>query len=120
MSVLSVLIRADSLSYCRAALVVLTMLHPWIAAWYNVSYTNSMKTAISLPDELFALAETEAKKLGLSRSELYARALSQFVKLRQSETITERLNQVYSEVSSELDPSLSHMQILSLPPKEKW
>ena len=79
-----------------------------------------MKTAISLPDELFLQTETEAKKLGLSRSELYARALSQFVKLRQSESITERLNQVYSEVSSELDPALSYMQFLSLPPQEKW
>ena len=81
-----------------------------------------MKTAISLPDELFAQAEIEAKRLGVSRSELYSRALSEFVRRRQSDDITERLNSVYSEVSSELDPALFRLQLLSLPKesKDKW
>lgn len=79
-----------------------------------------MKTAVSLPDELFAQAEKEAKRLGVSRSELYARAISAFVSRRQFDTVTERLNQVYAEVSSELDAALLHMQLLSLPPHDKW
>ena len=36
-----------------------------------------MKTAISLPDELFAAAEKLAERLGVSRSQLYATALAE-------------------------------------------
>ncbi len=79
-----------------------------------------MKTAISLPDALFEQGEAEAKKLGVSRSELYARALSAFVLSRQANTVTERLNRVYSADSAEIDPVLFEMQLRSLPPKEKW
>ena len=39
----------------------------------------SMKTAVSLPDELFRQAEAAAKKLRMSRSKLYATALSEFL-----------------------------------------
>jgi hypothetical protein len=38
-----------------------------------------MKTAVSLPDPLFRRAEKAAKRLGISRSELYARALGEFL-----------------------------------------
>jgi predicted DNA-binding protein len=44
--------------------------------WYNQSYTLNMKTAISLPDEVFESAEQLAKRLGKSRSELYALAIN--------------------------------------------
>lgn len=38
-----------------------------------------MKTAVSIPDDTFEKGELLAKKLGLSRSALYARALDQLV-----------------------------------------
>jgi len=38
-----------------------------------------MKTAVSVPDPLFQRAERTAKRLGISRSELYARALNDFL-----------------------------------------
>ena len=78
-----------------------------------------MKTSVSLPDELFYQAEIEARHLGVSRSELYARAISEYMRHRQSDDITARLNKVYLEISSELDPVLARMQILSLP-KNDW
>ena len=59
------------------------------------------------------------ERLGVSRSEFYARAISAFVMRGQSGGTTERLNQVYSEVSSELDPALFQLQLLSLPPTDK-
>ena len=79
-----------------------------------------MRTAVSLPDELFTQAEHEAKRLGVSRSELYARAISAFVLHSHAAAVTERLNQVYADDSSGPDPALLHMQLLSLPPAEKW
>jgi hypothetical protein len=38
-----------------------------------------VKTAVSVPDSLFRRAEKTAKRLGISRSELYARALDEFL-----------------------------------------
>lgn len=42
-------------------------------------YTSTMKTAISLPDELFARVETSAQKLGLNRSQFFATAAEHYL-----------------------------------------
>jgi hypothetical protein len=78
-----------------------------------------MKTAVSVPDELFRQAEAEAKKLRISRSKLYSTALSEFLDRKRSKSITERLNEVYSKQDSKLDPALERMTLESLR-KERW
>ncbi len=80
-----------------------------------------MKTAISIPDDIFAAAEKAAKKLGVSRSELYTNAVREFVERYGREGITEKLNEVYSgsDVEVSLDKSLTEMQAASLP-REEW
>jgi metal-responsive CopG/Arc/MetJ family transcriptional regulator len=78
-----------------------------------------MKTAISLPDQLFRLAETAARKLRMSRSELYATALKEFLERRQTSKITERINRVYSKEPSKLDPALHSAQMRSIE-REDW
>ncbi len=78
-----------------------------------------MKTAISIPDPVFKSAETLAKRLGLSRSELYSRAIVDFVDAHRDDAITEALNAVYANESSAIDPILWQMQMASLP-KEDW
>jgi metal-responsive CopG/Arc/MetJ family transcriptional regulator len=78
-----------------------------------------MKTAISLPDDLFRMAETAARKLRMSRSKLYAVAISEFLERRRASNITDRLNKIYSKERSELDPALRSAQIRSLE-KENW
>ena len=78
-----------------------------------------MKTAISLPDKLFQAAEAFAQEQGLSRSELYARALLLFLQAQRYEGITELLNQVYAEESSTLDPALKAAQARALP-QDAW
>ena len=69
-----------------------------------------MKTAISLPDPLFASADALAKRLGISRSELYATALAEYVAKFQAAKVTERLNAVYGDDPSRLEPRLSRAQ----------
>ncbi len=69
-----------------------------------------MKTAVSIPDDVFASAEDLARRLSISRSELYARALSDLIKRQQGASITECLNEVYADQSSALDPKLSAAQ----------
>jgi hypothetical protein len=56
-----------------------------------------MKTTVSLPDELFRQAETTAKNLRVSRSKLYAAALTEYLNRRCDESVTERLYKVYSK-----------------------
>lgn len=69
-----------------------------------------MKTAISLPDPLFASADALARRLGVSRSELYATALAEYVAKFQAAKVTERLNAVYGNEAGRLDPRLTRAQ----------
>lgn len=78
-----------------------------------------MKTAISLPDSVFEEAEIVARQLGLSRSELYTRALQAYLRKYNRRQMLNQLNQVYSQESSALNPELARMQLMSLP-HEDW
>jgi hypothetical protein len=89
------------------------------ALGYNSGYTERVKTAVSVPDDLFRLAESTARHLGVSRSELYAKALAAFLKQQDGSAITERLNNVYSRKPAKLDPGLHRGQMRSLP-KDGW
>jgi metal-responsive CopG/Arc/MetJ family transcriptional regulator len=64
----------------------------------------SMKTAVSIPDDLFAEADALAKKQRRSRSGLYARALREYVDRHSPDSITAALNAYCAEESTELDP----------------
>jgi metal-responsive CopG/Arc/MetJ family transcriptional regulator len=73
-----------------------------------------MKTAISLPDELFESADALAERLGMSRSELYATAVAEYLAKHRDEDVTARLNEVYADEPSGIGPSLRHAQARSL------
>lgn len=87
--------------------------------WYNRSHTTTMKTAISIPDELFESGERLAWRLGMSRSELYATALRKYVQEHRSEGITERLDAIYGTETSSLDSATARLQARSLP-EDAW
>jgi metal-responsive CopG/Arc/MetJ family transcriptional regulator len=70
-----------------------------------------MKVAISLPDPVFRAAETLARKLKKSRSELYAEAIAAYVGARGAKALTARLNDVYGKQSSGIDPALKYAQL---------
>lgn len=59
-----------------------------------------MKTAISLPDELYAAAEKTARSMGIPRSQLFAKALEEFIEHHKREKITEKLNEVYDNAAT--------------------
>ena len=83
---------------------------------YNLSYTISMKTAISIPDKIFEAAEKAAKRLGVSRSELYVNAIQEYLAQHSDEHVTEELNNIYSnsKADNQLDSALGKMQSNSL------
>jgi metal-responsive CopG/Arc/MetJ family transcriptional regulator len=78
-----------------------------------------MKTAISLPDGLFQAAERAARRLGISRSEFYQRALASFLERQRDALLTDALNEVYRTEAPAVDPILDRMQRASLP-RESW
>jgi metal-responsive CopG/Arc/MetJ family transcriptional regulator len=78
-----------------------------------------MKTAISLPDDLFRAAERVAKKKGLSRSELYATALAALLRQEDDDDVTAQLNRVYGASPATLDESLAALPARVLE-REDW
>ncbi len=75
---------------------------------------QSMKIAISIPDNLFADAEALAMQLRVPRSQLYALALSEFIANRDEDVMVRQLNAVYAEQESSIEPALLHAQLSSL------
>lgn len=70
-----------------------------------------MKVAISLPDPVFSAAEKLAHRLRVSRSQLYAQAIEEYLGKRQDSLITERLNAIYAAEQEALDPALAAAQM---------
>ncbi|MBI4662584.1 MAG: ribbon-helix-helix protein, CopG family [Verrucomicrobia bacterium] len=79
-----------------------------------------MKTEISLPDAMFQAAERLARRLGISRSQLFQRALQQYLRDQRQLGVTEALDEIYAaEPKSRVRPILSRFQMASLP-REEW
>lgn len=80
-----------------------------------------MKTAISIPDQVFKSAEQLASRLRVSRSELYSKALKAFLEEHRDDQVTSRLNELYGPgtESSSLPPDLASMQQRSVS-RDEW
>lgn len=78
-----------------------------------------MKVAVSIPEDVFDSAESLGKRLGVSRSRLYATALAEFIAKHQGRKITERLNSVYADQESRLEKPLRRLQGRSIA-GESW
>jgi hypothetical protein len=85
----------------------------------NSSYSSAMKVAVSVPDPVFEAGERVAKRLGVSRSHLYARALKAYVGRYGGQDITEQLNSVYAGQSSDLDAVIESLSLEVLK-REPW
>ncbi len=68
---------------------------------------------------MFKAADKLAKKLHVSRSELYSKAVAAFVAKHDDEAIIAALNDVYREDPSGLDPLLKAAQARAVA-KEPW
>ena len=63
-----------------------------------------MKTAISVPDDVFESAERLARRERRSRSEIYSTAVREYVARHSPDEITDALNRVVTEVGLSRDP----------------
>ena len=77
-----------------------------------------MKTAISISDETFQEAEETAKEMGISRSELYTKALQKFLKEKRDQKLIDELNTFYANEDNR-DAGFERMQLLSLKAQDK-
>jgi len=66
-----------------------------------------MKTAISLPDDVFEQADSLAKRMKMSRSQLYSRALTEYVARHAPDVVTEALDRLSAELGVEPDEFVS-------------
>ncbi len=72
-----------------------------------------VKTAISLDESLFREAEDWAGKFGVSRSQLFARAVEEYVRRHENEELVRRLNEAHADGPDEEDKeALRHGQAL--------
>lgn len=62
-----------------------------------------MKTAVSIPDDVFEKVERLARRGRRSRSEVYSAALREYVARHSPDEVTEAMNRVVAEVESETD-----------------
>jgi metal-responsive CopG/Arc/MetJ family transcriptional regulator len=65
-----------------------------------------MKTAISLDDELLQQVDKTARRMGLSRSRLFALAVADFLQRQRQEQMLHRLNEVYASVMESAEKRL--------------
>jgi metal-responsive CopG/Arc/MetJ family transcriptional regulator len=66
-----------------------------------------MKTAVSVPDEVFRAAERQARRVKKSRSQLYAEALSEYLARHAPEEVTEAMNRVLEKLREPTDSFVS-------------
>jgi predicted transcriptional regulator len=78
-----------------------------------------MKTAISLPDEVFEAADLLAAKMKMSRSQLYVTALEKFIKENQESDITARINDYIDKHGQPVDELFINGSLAEMR-KEKW
>ncbi|MBI4715073.1 MAG: ribbon-helix-helix protein, CopG family [Nitrospirae bacterium] len=65
-----------------------------------------MKTAISIPDDLYEMVEELSEKLHLSRSRIFSEAVRDYLAKRRNEEILRQINVVYSEAETEEDKTI--------------
>jgi hypothetical protein len=78
-----------------------------------------MKTAVSVPEDVYEEAEKLAGGMKISRSELYSRALREFVYRHAPNRVTEALDRLVDECEEPIDTFVSEAARRSLE-RSEW
>lgn len=78
-----------------------------------------MKTAISVPNDVFELSEKLAEKLKISRSAVFAMGVKKLAEEHDEEELIAQINRVCEKVDTSLDPAVRQYQNRMLR-REKW
>jgi predicted transcriptional regulator len=74
-----------------------------LASRRKCGYTFGMKTAVSIPNELFDVAERLARRTRKTRSRLFSDALREYVARRSPDKITETMDEALAEIGESND-----------------
>ena len=77
-------------------------------------YTKGMKTAVSIPDDVFAGAERLAKRTKKSRSRLFSDAVREYLARHAAEEVTETMNRVCAGLERSADEFTSAAALRTL------
>lgn len=66
-----------------------------------------MKTAVSIPDDLFRRADQLAQRLGKSRSQVYREALAEYLWRREPRSVTGAIDELVDELGPSADAWLA-------------
>ena len=84
-----------------------------------LGYTFGMKTAVSIPDQVFEEAERLARRLKKSRSEVYSHALAEYLARHGSNHVRELMDRALDEIGEERDDFVTTASRLRLE-KSQW
>lgn len=62
-----------------------------------------MKTAVSIPDDVFEEAERLARRTKRSRSDIFSRALAEYVARHSPDRVTEAMDRALAELGEPMD-----------------
>src|SRR5687767_14927540 len=71
----------------------------------DCSYTPGMKTAVSVPNDVFERADRLARSTGRSRSEVYSEALTEYLSRHAPDEVTETLDRVVAALGKDAAPN---------------
>lgn len=72
-----------------------------LPAWHNRVVLLAMKTAISLPDDTFRRIDDAAKRMGVSRSEVFMRAAERWLDAMEDDDTTDAINRAISGLEAD-------------------
>jgi predicted transcriptional regulator len=78
-----------------------------------------MKTAISIPDEVFRDADELATRTGTSRSALYSRAIAEYVDRHSSDSVTAAMDSALLLLDEGIDPFVTEASLSALA-RSEW
>jgi hypothetical protein len=79
-----------------------------------------MKTAVSLPDELFREADQAAKRLKVTRSDLYRRALEAYLGSLRGKDVTASYNAAFGDAESRADRRVRQRSVRRVLRSVEW
>ncbi len=69
----------------------------------EASYTNGMKTAVSIPDDVFEKVERFARRTKRSRSEVFTTALREYIARHAPDEVTDAINRAVDKIGDQTD-----------------
>lgn len=76
---------------------------PRLLAQEADSYTSGMKTAVSIPDDVFERVERFARRAKRSRSEVFSAALREYIARHAPDEVTDAINRAVDEIGDQRD-----------------